>query len=246
MRNSPPRRRLTELERQKVKKLAIDTLSSPEGKEALGYLKLKRGFSNNVIDNFGLGYVPTHVNNLYGDPHEFAGRIVLPIHDPYGELVALSSRDWREDAYSKFFHEQYTKSNYLYALDIAKDHIIKSNQAIIVEGEFDVMKMHSIGIRRTVGMLGSSLSIKQISLLSRYCQEIFLMFDGDEAGKNSMERAMQLSSKYGLRQFYDILIIPVVLSNGLDPDDFIKTEGKVSLVNLLRKSKIDIMKKIGA
>ena len=207
---------------------------------------LKRGFLNNVIDNFGLGYVPTHVNNLYGDPHEFAGRIVLPIHDPYGELVALSSRDWREDAYSKFFHEQYTKSNYLYALDIAKDYIIKSNQAIIVEGEFDVMKMHSIGIRRTVGMLGSSLSIKQISLLSRYCQEIFLMFDGDEAGKNSMERAMQLSSKYGLRQFYDILIIPVVLSNGLDPDDFIKTEGKVSLVNLLRKSKIDIMKKIGA
>ena len=245
MRNKAPRRRLAELERQKVKKLAIETLSSTEGKEALDYLKLKRGFSVNVIDNFGLGYVPSHVNNLYGDPHEFAGRIVLPIHDPYGELVALSSRDWRENAYSKFFHEQYIKSNYLYALDVAKDHIIKSNQAIIVEGEFDVMKMHSIGIRRAVGMLGSSLSIKQISLLSRYCQEIFLVFDGDEAGRTSMERAMKLNVKYGLKQYYDILIIPVAMPNNLDPDDFIKTEGKVSLINLFKKSKIDIMKKIG-
>jgi len=233
------------VERQKVKRLAIDTLSSPEGKEALNYLKLKRGFSVDVIDNFGLGYVPSHVNNLYGDPHEFAGRIVLPIHDPYGELVALSSRDWRENAYSKFFHEQYIKSNYLYALDIAKDYIIRSNQAIIVEGEFDVIQMHSINIKRTVGMLGSSLSIKQISLLSRYCQEIFLMFDGDEAGKNSMERAMKLNVKYSLKNIYDILIIPVVVPNGLDPDDFIKTEGKASLVNLLKKSKIDLLKKIG-
>jgi len=220
-------------------------LSSEEGKEALNYLTVKRGFPNNIINVFGLGYVPSHVNNLYGDPHEFAGRIVLSIRDPYGELVALSSRDWREGAYSKFFHEQYTKSNYLYALDIAKKSIIRNNKAIIAEGEFDVIKMHSVGIKCAVGMLGSSLSVKQISLLSRYCQEIFLVFDGDAAGKKSMERAMRLNTKYDLRRCYEILVVPVFLPDGLDPDDFIKKEGKETFVNLLKKSKIDVMKTIG-
>jgi len=245
MRNQPPRRKLPELERKKVLKLSIETLHSTEGKDALDYLNLKREFPNNIINIFRLGYVPSHVHNIYGDFHEFAGRIVLPIHDPYGELVALSSRDWRENAYSKFFHEQFKKSNYLYALDIAKDSIIKNNKAVIVEGEFDVMKMHSVGIKCTVGMLGSSLSIKQISLLSRYCQEVFLMFDGDEPGKKSMERAIQFNIKYGLRKFYDILMIPVLLPDNLDPDDFIKKEGKNSLIDLLKKSKTEIMKKIG-
>jgi len=245
MRNQPPRRKLTEIERQKVKRLSINTLFSTEGKEALDYLKLKRGFSDDVINIFGIGYVPSHVNNIYGDPHEFAGRIVLPISDSHGELVALSSRDWRENAYSKFFHEQYKKSNHLYALDIAKKYIIKYNKAIIVEGEFDVIKMHSKNIKCSVGMLGSALSIKQISLLSRYCQEIFLVFDGDNAGKKSMEKAMQLNIKYGLRQFYDISIVPVFLPDGLDPDDFIKDKGREAFMSLLRESKNNIMKKIG-
>ena len=227
------------MERKKVLNLAIDTLYSQEGKEALDYLKTSRGFSAYTINSFGLGYVPSRVNNIYGDPHEFAGRIVLPIRNSYGDLVALSSRDFREGARNKFFHEQFKKSNCLFALDIAKASIIKNNKVIVVEGELDVMKMYSVGIKYTVGTWGSSFSIKQVSLLARYCQEIFLLFDGDDAGRNVIRRSMKMNITYGL-DGSGITLIPSYLPDGFDPDDFIKENGKDEMIKLLRRSKKSI------
>lgn len=225
------------MEREKVLQNAKLTLRSNDGTEALAYLRVKRKFPDAVIDTFELGYVPSWVTNMYGDSHEFAGRIVIPIRNQYGELVALSSRDWRENAYSKFWHEQFSKSDYLFAINIAKSSIIKNKKAIVAEGEFDIAQMHSHNIKCAVGMLGSVLGLKQISILARYCQEIYAVFDGDEAGLKSLDKTMQMSRGYRLDENYGIRIIPVVIPDKMDPDDFLKKLGRQKFIELLKESK---------
>jgi len=210
---------------------------SDEGKEAFSYLHEERRIPVKYLEIFEMGYVPKRVTNLNGDTHEFAGRIVMPIRDQYGSLVALSSRDWRKDAYQKFLHEQYCKSDYLYAMNIAKSSILKRKQAILVEGELDVIQMHVNGIGCTVGVLGSALGLKQIALLSRYCSEIFLLFDGDEPGKQALEKAVQLCMDYKLTNLFGVKIIPVILTGDTDPDEFLRKEGRNKLISLLKESK---------
>ena len=90
------------MERERVANLSKQTLRTDIAIEALSYLKETRKITDQVIDEFQLGYVPPDIHNDNGDIHEFAGRIVIPVYDQYGFLVALSSRDWRENAYSKF------------------------------------------------------------------------------------------------------------------------------------------------
>ena len=195
-----------------------------------------RGISDDVIDKFQIGYVPHWVKNLHDDKHEFAGRIIFPVFDQSGELIALSSRDWRESAGMKFFHETYKKRNHLFGLDVAKESILKYNKAFVVEGEIDVFKLHSHNMCCTVGMIGSVLHLEQIALLSRYCQNIFLVFDGDDAGKAAIEKAMKLSSEKEMPKAYDIYMIPVYLPDKSDPDDFVSKNGAKKLIELLKQS----------
>ena len=108
--------------------------------------------------------------------------------------------------------------------------------AIVVEGEFDVQKLFVRGFKFTVGVMGSSLHLSQIALLARYCREIFLVFDGDEAGKAAADKMVEMSIK---RQFhlYFLSLIPVILPKRIDPDEFIDKYGSDALVDLLRKSR---------
>lgn len=228
------------MEREKVLRLAQQTLlndDSHEVREAFVYLTEERHIPVKYLEIFEMGYVPKRVINLNGDTHEFAGRIVMPIRDQYGTMVALSSRDWRKNAYQKFLHEQFCKLDYLYALNIAKNSILKKKQSILVEGELDVVQMHVHGIGCTVGVLGSALGLKQISLLSRYCDEIFLLFDGDDAGKKALDKAMQLGYDYKLAENCGVRLIPVILPDEMDPDEFLRQEGRNKLISLLKESK---------
>ena len=216
--------------------LAHQELKANNGKDAYQYLKNVRGISDRVIDEFKIGYVPHWITNLYDDKHEFAGRIIFPVYDQSGELVALSSRDWREGAGMKFFHETYKKRNHLFGLNVAKENILKYNKAFVVEGEIDVFKLHSHNIDCTVGMIGSVLHLEQIALLSRYCQNIFLVFDGDSAGQKAAEKAMKLSREKEMSKAYDIDMFPVYLPDKLDPDEFISKNGPKNFVELLKQS----------
>lgn len=236
------RDKLPEMERQKILPLSQEELFSgeTEAQEALNYLIQVRKFDKVTLEKFSVGYMPSKVRNCEGKIHELAGRIMLPIKNQYGDLVAFSSRDWRENGRRPFWHESYNKGYYLYGLDVAKRSIIKNKKAVLVEGEFDVMKLHQHNISCTVAVNGSAPQLHQIALLRRYCKEIFLAFDSDEAGLTAIKRLKRTPmSNYFGRAFLDVRLIPVFLPKGMDPDDYMNAEGREAFVKILRKSKKD-------
>ena len=213
------------------------SLFSDDGKEALQYLRDVKKLDDKTINQFDLGYFPGYVKNLYGDRHEFASRLVIPVYNQYNDLLVISSRDWREDAYQKFLHEQFDKKFYLYALNVAKPSILKYSKAVLVEGEFDVITSHQYGITCTVGVLGSAPQLNQIAILARYCREMYVIFDGDPAGAAATEKLMKLSRDFQLRDIYGITIIPVNLPEKVDPDDLLRDSGKAAFIELMKQSK---------
>jgi len=232
----PHRDKFSELEREDIVQFSCKKLFEPEGQEALKYLTDTRGLSKPVIEKFKYGYFPLNEKKGNDENHELCGRIVLPIYNQYNELVAISSRDWRENAYMKFWHESYTKHLYLYGLNVAKKSILLNNKSIVVEGEFDVAYLHNAGFDYAVGMLGSVIHLQQIALLCRYCDEIYFMFDGDKTGRKSNLKAKIMSANNSLKMF-GIETYHCVLPNDVDPDDFIKQNGKDEVIKMIDKAK---------
>jgi len=218
-----------ETEREKILKAAIITMCKPEGKIALDYLTDERKLSKKIIKQFDVGYCPQDID------HRLRGRIITPVYDEYKNLIILSTRHLDKTHPNRFWHESFEKKLYLYGLCYAKEFIIRYNRVIIVEGEFDVMALHSNGFPMTVGICGSALSLFQIALLSKYCSYFYFLFDGDEAGRDAMERAKGIYDKYYLN-VYDIHFIPVYLPKDMDPDDAIKKYGSKKLKEKLKEA----------
>jgi len=231
------RSQFQEVERQQIVDISTEILFSKDGAEALNYLENVRGFSQDVIKKFHLGYLPLYAKCDDGYKHELAGRIIIPVYDQYNKLIILSSRDWREDAKMKFFHETFPKSFYLYGLNSAKKEIIKNKMAIVVEGEFDTIYCHMAGFPCAVGVIGSALQLNQIALLSRYCRDIYIVFDGDQAGLDAIKRVKKIEYEVLLKQFYNINLIYVLMPKDLDPDDYLKVYGSKEFSRLLENSK---------
>jgi DNA primase len=217
---------LGESERLKLVKKASECLWLPDGKIALDYLVNERGLSEAVIRQFQMGYVPLGVQ------HQTRGRLIHPIWDASGELVAISTRHLHKPKNESFWHEEFEKSFYLYGLHLAKSAILDRDMALVVEGELDVTFYHSHGIPFTVGLMGHALSLFHISLLARYCSRIFLLFDGDAGGKQGFEKAKEL---YNANLEGRVEVIPCRMSDGMDPDDFLKQGGKKAVDGLMRK-----------
>jgi len=230
--NQPLRNRFGEIERYKIVEAAKRSLYKPEGEQALSYLRNQRGFSDEIIDRFDMGYCPLNVISL----PELNGRLITPIYDAYGNLIALSTRHLDENHSRRFWHESFNKSFYVYGLPYAKKSIVKYKKVIIVEGEFDVASLHSNGFFITIGTCGSALTLSQMVLITRYCSEVYLLFDGDRAGQSSIKKAMKLYDKYNFK-LYDITFIPVFLPKDIDPEKFVKKRGRLELMELLKQSK---------
>ncbi len=221
-----------ETERLAIVKAAKGTIWRPEGKIALDYLINERKFSKEVIEKFDMGYCPPDVD------HEVRGRIITPIYDAYGELVAISTRHLDRNHPQRFMHEHFAKGTYLYGLYYAKQAIQRTNKVIIVEGECDVACYHTYGFYMTIGLCGSAFTLFQIAMLSRYCTDFYLLLDGDQAGRDSIERAKDIYEKHSLSA-YDLKFIPVYLPSKVDPDEFLINGGKKNLIDKLRTSKED-------
>lgn len=239
------RSKLPSIERKQLVELSEKTLLTDDGKEALTYLKSVRKLSDATIRKFRLGYVPHWIQNLHGDRHELAGRLTIPIYDQYADLIAVSSRDWREDAYQKFWHESFHKGLFLFGINLAKNQIIKRSKAVIVEGEFDVMSLANNGFTFTVGQLGSAPQLYQVALLSRYCSEIFILCDSDPSGDIAKDKLLKLSRDNQLFEVYGVNVIPVQLPVGQDPDEFIRKEGRDALLSVFREARAEIYKMKG-
>ncbi len=223
-----------ELERIRIVKAAKASLRESYGSKALDYLKNVRNFSDKVINNFNFGYCPEDLN------HQLRGRIISPIYDFDGELISISTRSLILPKKSQFYfwHESFDKGSYLYGLYQAIDFIIKYNKVIIVEGEFDVAYFHSKGIKNTVGLCGSAFTFFQSMLLSRYCSEVYLVFDGDEAGKRATRKTLKMYEEYYMGA-YGLKYIPIYLPDLKDPDEYLKEIGNNKFKEVLKQAHDD-------
>lgn len=177
----------------------------------------------------------------------------MPLFDYNNELISITSRDIEAPKEYQHWHESFDKLNYLYGLNVAKQHIIRTKKAIIVEGQFDVTYLHTAGFNMTVGLCGSSISIVHVTKLARYCSEIYLVLDPDTSGEEAVKRASDMFHKYDLGKHcpdvkhncraghggggHDITIIPVSLPDDLDPDEFVYERGPNALITLLKQNK---------
>lgn len=148
----------------------------------------------------------------------FCGRVMFPIHTISGRITAFSGRALRSDSRAKYVNSPesmvYSKSNNLYGIYFAKGAITKENHCILVEGNIDVVQLHQKGIENVVAPLGTALTVEQVRLISRFTNNITLLFDGDSAGVKAALKGVDLVLKEGLN------VRVVVLPEGEDPDSY--------------------------
>jgi DNA primase catalytic core len=125
--------------------------------------------------------------------------LVMPYKDAYGKVIALVGRSLLSDderEVPKYKNTVFKKARHLFGLNQAKTAILQADCVYVVEGQFDVIKAYERGLHNVVAVGNSNIGIYQVALLMRYTSNIVLLFDGDEAGKIGMERAMMKFGKY--------------------------------------------------
>lgn len=221
--------------------LLEDPVGAP-GREYLG----RRGFREEAVREFRLGYSPPQWDFLYrkavqkgfsigdfirsglgvrsekGAYDRFRGRIIFPILDLQGRVVAFGGRVVG-DGQPKYLNSPetpiYVKSRHLYGLFQARREIVRLGYALLVEGYTDVIALWQAGIRNAVATLGTALGEEHLSILSRFTDRVVLAFDADSAGLAASLRALQFGSRFDL----DMRVM--VLDRGADPADFVMTRG---------------------
>ena len=200
----------------------------------LGYsLEEKNSFTNTAIKN---GYTPKYLaktgmsilSNRYVEGNEikgndlfdrYAGRVMFPIHDDGGRVVAFGGRTLTKDKkIAKYINspetEIYNKSKILYGLWLGKKTIQEKDACFLVEGYMDVIAMHQAGIENVVASSGTSLTVDQIKSIHRFTKNIVVLYDGDEAGQKASSRAIPLLLEEGMN--VKLLQFP----DNDDPDSF--------------------------
>ena len=179
----------------------------------------------------------------------FRGRIMFPIEDIVGKVVAFGGRIISEksktgDQKAKYINtpetKLYSKSKNIYRIFQAKNHIVEKDEVLIVEGYTDVMALHQEGIRNVVASLGTALTSEQIKVLGRFTKNIVLVFDSDKAGINASLKGIERLREYNdrLDLFYEnnLNIRVVVLEEGYDPADFVFKKGKEAFLKKVEEA----------
>ena len=222
-------------------------LYAPVGAKALEYA-LGRGMSQGILTTFGVGYAPDSwdsfvkalrakgyteqelkdsglvtVSQKNGNLFDrFRDRLMFPIIDVRGNVIGFGGRIIRKDAdAAKYLNSPETmifnKRKNLFGLNLAKK--TKQSYLILVEGNIDVVALHQYGFDNAIASLGTSLTEEQAALLTRYTEQVVLIYDGDQAGQNATKRAIPILEKAGLQ--VKVLQIP----DAKDPDEFLKKFG---------------------
>ncbi len=218
----------------------------------LGYAGFGNGLTALLLNNktdldiaasIGLLIKKQDGNGRYSD--RFVNKLIIPIMDRNGEPVAFASRLMPYGSEASSFNapkyvntnnsEVFIKNNTLYGLDKSLPFIKKENAAFVVEGYFDMITLYSKGVKNVAATMGTALSKNHIINLSRLCDEIILLYDGDKAGINAINRGMELFA--GFMDSPDKNIYAVCLNDGSDPDSFVRKYGADSLMELISKNK---------
>ncbi|MCL5411801.1 MAG: DNA primase [Patescibacteria group bacterium] len=194
---------------------------SPNQWEFLGKYLSKKGFNLKDVLAAGL-IIPSSRGGGYYD--RFRGRIIFPIFNIRGEVVGFSGRVL-ESGEPKYLNSPETpifdKSSVLYGMHLAKEEAKKLNQAVLVEGNLDVISSHQVGVRNVTAPLGTALTFSQLQLIKRYASNIALCFDTDLAGDSATKRGIEIAENLGMN------INVVRLKFGKDPDECIKKDPKL-------------------
>lgn len=202
-----------------------------------------RGMSIDDINRYSIGYccsdsyIPKSVRFIEKSDKQFdyankiKGKIIVPIHDEFGKIVAFATRSPSFEEDSTWWNYPFKKSNYLYLLDKAKSSIFKENIVFIVEGYMDAITLFSYGIKNVVAVMGTALTSRQIGLIARYCNRICFLFDCDE--NNSGQKAFARSSIAVYKYNFCEELYKIVLPMGEDPDSFVLKNGSDNLKKLM-------------
>ena len=189
---------------------------APDQGDALTKALEKRGFSRRELADAGL------VNRFGGDL--FRGRMMVALSDGSGEVVGFTGRIIRDDSRApKYLNTPQTllfdKSRHIFGLYQAKEAIRKSDAAVIVEGNLDVVSSHQAGVKNVVATAGTAMTLQHLKALSRLAGRIRVAFDGDRAGVSATERAINLAQEIGVE-----LEVVSLLDGVKDPDELIQKD----------------------
>ncbi len=229
-------------------------LYSPTGEQCLQYVQ-QRGLSKGIVTRFGIGFAPNSWNalvdamrkkgytdkelkdaDLVGEKNgrvydRFRNRLMFPIFDIRGNVIGFGGRVL-DDSKPKYLNSNETlifnKRKNLFGLNFAKK--TKQPNMILVEGNIDVVTLHQYGFDNAVASLGTSLTEEQVNLLSRYTENVVLIYDGDEAGQRAAQRAIPMLEKAG------ITVKVLRMKDAKDPDEFLHKFGADKFKVLLEGS----------
>jgi DNA primase len=209
---------------------------------AIQYLE-QRGISRKLIEEERIGYCPPFLN-YYWSPL-MRGRITVAISDAADNIIAFAGRQYEPSAQyaianirrayesniteaekkvamwlrGKWINETYPKKNHLFNLNYAKHYIRMYGYVIIVEGYFDALVLDSKGFKNVVAICSSSLSERQATLLSKYCDHAVILLDGDVAGEKGASKMIPILEE--VEMYHHRVCLP----QGYDPDEFVIKKG---------------------
>lgn len=249
------RRRLLALHAEAAAWFHANLLKSPDAEPARTYLRA-RGLDAEIAKSWLLGYAPDSweaimdflgskkftrgeiiasglVTSREESPEagriyaRFRGRVMFPIRNDYGEVIAFSGRILAAEAKAaKYVNSPetplFTKGRILYALDKSKRALIEAREAVVCEGQIDAIRAYEAGVRNVIAPQGTAFTHDQARLLSRFVESVVLCFDSDKAGQEAASRSIPALLENGLA------VRMVRLPEGMDPDSLIQSEGAES------------------
>lgn len=237
-------------------------LNTKSGEKALEYLH-QRGIDDKQIENFEIGFAPNLSNALYNVLKEagfneidmselgliksgnqgfydlFKNRIMFPIKDEQGHVVAFSGRIYvKDDNQPKYVNSPETvifkKGSTLFHLSDVISNIRKTHRVVLCEGQIDVISATRSGIDEAICSMGTALTASQVKIISKYANEVILVYDGDNAGQKAMVKAIKLiEAESSLK----LKLVP--LPDKMDPDEFVSKKGSSAFLEYFNNNQLD-------
>ena len=194
----------------------------------------QKGYSDDLLNKAGLIIQKDH--KTYD---RFRDRVIFPIHNASGKVIAFGARTLQPDGQPKYINSPetiiYRKSEALYGLFQAKQAIREADNCYLVEGYTDVIGLHMAGVENVVASAGTSLTAEQVQLISRFAQNVTILFDGDPAGIRASLRGIDMILEKGL----NVRVIP--LPPGEDPDSYASQLGSTAFQEYLQTKAQDFI-----
>lgn len=220
------------------RKLSLQTIKefqlgfAPRGNFLINALK-KRGYSEELIMGSGLAY------KREGEIREwFFNRVIFPIFNRRGDVIGFGGRILDDETELKYLNSEETtifkKGENLYGLYQTMNFLTR-NKPVLVEGYFDLLALFDKGIKNLVAPLGTGFTINQARLLKKYSDEIIILFDGDNAGREATKRAIEIALKAGINP------LVALLPDNYDPDKYLNEKGADELIKKIINQPYDLV-----